>query len=137
MSKRKILAAVLGLAAFGFVFAFAAGFSIADTGLSSGAQTVTTCVPAGGSVQTDYVIDNAGPVATGVHVSVWDSAPALSSACAGQVAHVTLYAGASPIANSEAEATITTNTANVVFPSPLTDAQVNSVTQVRVVIASS
>jgi hypothetical protein len=137
MSKRKILAAVMGLAAFGFVFAFAAGFSISDTGLSSGTQTVSTCVPALGTTQTDYVINDAGPVATGVNVSVWDSTPALSSACDGQVAHVTLYAGASPIIDSEANATIDTDTANVVFTTPLTDAQIASVTQIRVVIASS
>ena len=136
---RKILAVIIGLAAFGFVFAFAAGFDVIDNGLSSGTHAVATCVPSGGSVQTDYVIDNAGPTATGVNVSVWDGAatPALSSACAGQTAHVTLYAGATPIANSEAQAVITTNTANVTFGTPLTDAQINSVTEVRVVIASS
>lgn len=124
---RRILAGVLGLAAFGAVFAFAAGFDVTNDGVGGGNATVTSCVPSGGSVHTDFVVENTGPTITGVTVQVLDDQDDPSTACNGEVVHLSLYNGATPISGANGQATISGSTATVTLGTPAVPDDVTSV----------
>ena len=95
---------------------------------------MASCVPSGGSVNTDYVIENTGPTITDVTVSVLDSASDPSTACDTKVVHVSLYNGATAISGANGEATISGNTATVTLG---TAAVPDDVTSVKVAIGNS
>jgi hypothetical protein len=124
----------LGLAAFGAVFAFAAGFDVTSEGVGGGSATVASCVPSGGSVHTDFVIENTGPTITDVTVQVLDDQDDPSTACTGKVVHLSLYNGVTAITGANGEATISGSTATVTLGTP---AGPDDVTSVKLAISKS